>query len=367
MKKTLGWKSFLPESFCGAGSVKSRRACCLLMLLLLLTASVGMADSFGLAPQEIEDLTRSLFSRHEAAHGEIKMMDINPIGTAGTIQCKYPVEPPETIIGCVDFGFSTKRILPKDGVEMNVLFREMLRNAKNTAEMYGDPGLVDLARVNQLMKLGSLISFFPGSELWLEGTVASAELIISPFYLQDIQGNLLDDAMYFMLLLTSEESSEIWICADQALVYDFFTRLDFSQGADSFAAPVLRWMKKNGGVPAIAETAPESETIPDEPTAAQDDMPAPEQAPDTAQPGPTQPPAPEAAQPSGTAGGRLTVISEGNINLRAEGHFNAAIVGKAKPGDEYDSYGITESGWYEIRIAGDKIAFIPPETVSFSE
>lgn len=368
MKKKQGRKGFLAESFCGTMSAKSRRTWCLLMLLLLLTATSGVADSFGLSPQEIEALTRSLFSRHEAAHSEIKMMDINPIGTSGTIQCKYPVGAPETIIGCVDFGFSSKRILPKDGVEMNVLFREMLRNAKNTAEIYGDVGLVDLARVNQLMKLGSLISFFPENELWLEGTVASADLIISPFYLQDIQGNLLDDAMYFMLLLTSEESSEIWICADQELVYDFFTKLDFSQGSDSFAATVLRWMEKYGGAPAIAEAAPEPEpeNVPDEPTAPQEDAP-PAQTPETMQPEPTQPSAPETVQPSGTASGKLTVISDGNVNLRAEDHFKAAIVGKAKPGDEYDSYGATETGWYEIRMAGDRVAFIPPEAVSFSE
>ena len=370
LKKKLGWEGFLPESFDGAISAISRRAWCLLMLFLLLTATSGMADSFGLSPQDIEELTRSLFSRHEAAHSEIKMLDINSIGTSGTIQCKYPAGAPETIIGCVDFGFSTKRILPKDGVEMNVLFREMLRNAKNTAEIYGDAGIVDLARVNQLMKLGSLISFFPEKELWLEGTVASAELIISPFYLQDIQGNLLDDAMYFMLLLTAEASSEIWICADQALVYDFFTKLDFSKGSESFAAPVLRWMEKNGGVPAISEAVPEpepAESAPDEPTVTQEEAPTPEQTPETAQQEAPLAQAPETAQPSGTPGGTLTVISDGNVNLRAEDHFKAAIVGKAKPGDEYDSYGSTQSGWYEIRIAGDKVAFIPPEAVSFSE
>lgn len=345
-----------------------KKLCGGLVALLFLWIAVGAsADAFGMTQAEIEALTRSLFAMHEESHATIDIIDVAVLGSTGLAQCKYPIERQETILGCVDFGFPQKRIMPKDSAEMNITFREMLRNAKNAAEMSLGVNTLDLERVNQLMKLGSLISFFPGPELWIEGTMASAELIIAPFYLKDIKDEVIDGAMYFMLLLSSDTMSEVWICADQDVVYDLYTRIDFSQAQGTFAVPILRWMEGRGGAggAAAAQAQPQAEET--EPTAA----PEPEQ---TA--APTATPAPSIPQPEGilaatevgadapAAAGILLVTSDGSVNMRAEPRFNAAIVAKAKPGDEYENHGQADEDWYETRLTNGKTAYIPADAVT---
>lgn len=310
-----------------------KKVAALCLLITLLTGTAAFAGTMGLSDEEIYELTTRLFKQHGEAHPEIATSESMPGNGGMVFRCKYPVEKPEGLLACMDFGFTMNRIMPSDAAAMNVLFRELLQSAIKVAKTDANGHVMDLARVEELRSLGSLISYFPEPALWLTGEFLSAEMIITPFYLKNIQDNVIDGRMYFMLLMSSEKSSQIWICADQEVVKTFYAALDLSQGKASFVEPIQQWM--TGSLPSAAGS---TQTAKKETSAA----------------------------PDKARIGSITITSQGTVNIRSAAQLSSPIVGKAAPGDVFDCFGKVGSEWYEIQTGSGKQGFIPVEMASYT-
>lgn len=343
----------------------------ILVLCLAWIPTRGPAQDMEWTEQELYNLTVSLFKAHEEHHAQFYISD--PMsGNGGMVfRCKYPEQELVGMLECLDFGFSMTRILPKDAAAIRVLFSEMLRNAVRVAKIDGRNRVVDASRIEALQALGSIIPYFPEPGLWITGEFMSADMIITPFYLKSLQGEVIDGRMYFMLLMSAERTSQIWICADQAVVYSLFSRLDFSQERDVFTEPVLAWMadyeaeaNADDETPALA--APTETLVPTEaPTQAVTPTPAP--AAESPQPTAEPEEQPKSSPKGEAAAAALTVTTNARVNLRESNAFTAAIVGKADAGTTYEVANQPEDGWVEVRQEDGSVAFLPVSAVVFGD
>jgi hypothetical protein len=64
---------------------------------------------------------------------------------------------------------------------------------------------------------------------------------------------------------------------------------------------------------------------------------------------------------SAAAMGLVRITSSGTVNLRAEGHAESALVGRASPGDTFPYLGDAPSGWHGILLPDGRTGYVSPK------
>lgn len=306
-----------------------------LLLASLVAMPVAVADDMGLSGQELYDLVVSMFEQHGLHHDALEETEL--LASAGNedvlMRGKAPAEGyGERVIGCIDIGYSTTRDVPRNKKQAEALLDEVLADAQAIQDAE-EAELFNAEQLETLRDEGMQIEFAT-SQLWLTGLLEEANLVVMPFYMQDAEGEVIDGGRYFMMLLSGNRGSQIWICSDQDVVFDYYKAVDLDKGDEDFLAPILSWMRvyrrEIGG-----ELDEDGNVIPE-----------------------------------GRVG-KVEISADGSVNIREEAGFDAPIVGKAKAQERFDCFDeITvedKSVWYEVLLPNGDFGYLPSSFVRYTE
>lgn len=304
-----------------------------MLLALLVAAPVAVADDMGLSGQALYDLMVSMFEQHGLHHDALEETELMASAADESVlmRAKAPTEGNgERLIGCIDIGYSKTRSVPRNLKQAEAQLDEALADAQVVQDA-GEAQLLDTERLASLRDEGMQVTF-AASALWLTGQFKEADLVIAPFYLLDAQGELVDNMRYFMMVLAEKRGSQVWICADQDVVFDYYKAIDLEKGEEAFLAPIHSWMRGyrrdfGGVVDEDGDVIPEGRV------------------------------------------GKAKVNADGSVNIRGDASFEAPIVGKAKAEERFDCFAeITaedDSVWYEVLLANGEFGYLPSSSVTY--
>lgn len=279
------------------------------------------------AEKEIYDLVMRLYVTHLSAHEAVRTSDMLTATDGEYVRGKYPVPPQETALGCINLGYGVSRGLPANESAMRALLQTTIDDAYLIQQAVPDA---------QFVQDGDLSFSFPEAALWWYGPFADGKLIIAPLMLEragDAQG------MYFLVALNGANASQVWICADQAAVYDCYAAMDWQKDTTGYADAARAWM---------AEYAEANAT------------PVPTETPEPTVPPATPTPAPT-PMPEGIIG--EVTVGEGRVNIRDIPSTMGAIIGRAAPGSVLGCFGEiggdNESRWFDVLLPDGSRGYMP--------
>lgn len=156
-------------------------------------------------------------------------------------------------------------------------------------------------------------------------TEDGATRMLIPFCVRDTDGMILQGAFYVLLCTWTDLQGEAWLCAEDDLTYRMLRMLNpRAEGNEEENAAVSAWMNAYEELRASIISSGAEDYA-----------------------------------------GSVTITSSGWVNIRADGTVDSDIIGRARPGEVYLTYGTNENGWYAILLEDGQLGYISPRMVEF--
>lgn len=196
---------------------------------------------------------------------------------------------------------------------------------------------LDLARLPQNYQLVNdtmlwQLSAVQLAEDWLalRHLADEAAVMMVPVRFADADGNALDGKAYALYIDFTQEGYSLWLCSDNALTYRML-RTIAPEASDADSAWVGEWMDS------YEQEHPEEAFTP-------------EQVP-VSERGLT---------------GLVRIISDNNVNIRADGNQDARAIGRGQPGEWFDSTGPDEArGWLGVILPDGRQGYVSPNMAEY--
>lgn len=323
----------------------------LVILLLCLVPGMPSLAAEKMTEAEIGALAMSLYEKHQAYHA-LFTVESNEGGEF--IEFIFESGVPDTFLGCSEYVLHAKEALPKTSRQVQQVFGAYFASAYGITENVDGANILQIGRFNAEFQQEAALGVMK-SEWYKVGKHGDTDVFIGPILLVDKDREIIDGQIYLLAVFAGPEKFQIWVCADDEIVYDMLVGYDLisNRGSDAYAKYLIQWVadKQEYELMLKRELFILDET-------ANPDYEVNELTPGERRrmlrggiPDPI---------------GMVVVTNSTRANLRQEGSADSKQVGSVMPGETYECIGIAESGWYQILFDERKAGYISPKMVSFT-